>query len=411
MPTVYLHIGMPKTGTTFVQFLLRKNNAVLRKHGYDYVRTRYKFSNISNLRNAHFLIPEQMDENKNPLPDKDREIYKLVLPRVIASAKKFGNAIISDELLWLRENVPFKQFKDALNKKGIDLKVIVYLRRQDTFIESYWGQLVKINVKLPFKDYASLEHQDYLKLDFEKRLAYLEDIFGFENMIVRVYEREQFAGKNKNLVSDFLEAIGLGDKIDETTDFEGFNNPEFSSVNYSLGGIYLETKRLLNQVSTFHTKNNFVVEMLYNLMQKDENPDRTKTKIFTYSERLEFMKRYEASNQAVADKYLNGGSLYKEKIKNDNSEDASYTIEEITKICAQIIAAQHKELAATKKSLEKTQAKADKLKERYIEQKLTIKELKKTVKHQQSTINWITTSFPKKVVRKLKNTFKKKTLP
>lgn len=42
MATVYLHIGMPKTGTTFIQKTLRKNNGILKKQGYIYPDFRNK---------------------------------------------------------------------------------------------------------------------------------------------------------------------------------------------------------------------------------------------------------------------------------------------------------------------------------------------------------------------------------
>lgn len=404
MPTVYLHLGMPKTGTTFIQYCLRRNNELLRSYGYDFVRTKHRFDNISYLRNAHFLVPETVDEQGNPLSEEDLKIYKYVLKRVVASARKFGNAIISDEMLWIRDNAYFKRFKKDMDKREIDLKVIVYLRRQDTFVESYWGQTVKIDNKASFEEYLEfiqVENPDYLHLNYKKRLAKFEKIFGFDNMIVRVYERGQFGGRNKNLVSDFLEAVGLGDKIDETKDFEDYDNPDAGAVNYSIGGIYIETKRLLNQNYQFRTKNNFAVEILYKIMQKDPDYNRTRTSVFTYEQRLKFLEGFAKTNKAVADKYLggNGGSLFKDEIVDKGETPYDFSKEELVKLCSQVITHLQRKLTATEERL-------DRYIEAYAEKKDIIKEQNSLIKKQQKTIDWVTTPFLKKVIRKLKNMFK-----
>ncbi len=40
--TLYLHIGTHKTGTSAIQYVLRNNNKILRKHGLVYLKTSKK---------------------------------------------------------------------------------------------------------------------------------------------------------------------------------------------------------------------------------------------------------------------------------------------------------------------------------------------------------------------------------
>ena len=56
MATVYLHIGLPKTGTTSIQNLLWDNRTLLEKHSICYPDLGFRYPHVGYLRNAHFLI-------------------------------------------------------------------------------------------------------------------------------------------------------------------------------------------------------------------------------------------------------------------------------------------------------------------------------------------------------------------
>ena len=66
MKTVYLHIGMPKTGTTALQMFLPLNEEALSQNGFSYPLMPFEFENIGKRRNAHFLT---LWENKEDMPE------------------------------------------------------------------------------------------------------------------------------------------------------------------------------------------------------------------------------------------------------------------------------------------------------------------------------------------------------
>lgn len=390
MATVYLHVGMPKTGTTFLQALLFKNNKAIRKKGLSMVSVGYNFPNISRFRNGHFIIKDSLDENGNIDENLCNEIYNTCLSNILKEAKKYETLIITDELIWIKSETYIERFKTDLDANGVDLKILVYLRRQDMFLESYWGQMVKIYTTETFREYASVEHQEYLHLDYKKHLEYYESIVGNENLIVRPYERNQFGGKNNNLLSDFLMSIGYDDIIDIDTDLR----KKSAQTNPSISGVYLESKRVLNSVSTFRSKMNFFTNELW-LMNEDEEDVKKKSNAFFFSfkERVNIVKKYEETNDYIAKKYLNQDKLFYDEIKNDDENYYEITSDDVGLVLGRLLSNEYKKRIKYEKQIENYKEK--------------IRELKKENKKLQSTVNWMSVSFPKKVLRKIKNTFKK----
>jgi hypothetical protein len=70
MTTLYLHIGMPKTGTTAIQNFLTDNAEALKKYGICYPDLGFRYPSIGIPRNAHFLIAPYIDENGKKSPHR-----------------------------------------------------------------------------------------------------------------------------------------------------------------------------------------------------------------------------------------------------------------------------------------------------------------------------------------------------
>ncbi len=397
MATVYLHVGMPKTGTTYLQCLLTENNDSIRKKGLSMVNVGYTFPNISKYRNGHFIIRDAVNEEGKIDEKLNDEIYETCLSNILKEAEKYETLIVSDELIWIRSNNNISRFKKDLDNHGIKLKLIVYLRRQDTFIESYWGQMVKIYTVKTLREYSTEACRDHLQLDFKKQIEYYESILGVENIIVRPYERQQFAGKNNDLLSDFLLSIGYDDIISPADDLP----KKGSKSNPSISGIYLETKRVLNYYGAFRSKMNYFTKQLKKLNDLDGDVKRTSNNhFFSYKEKVDMVKRYEEGNNYIAKKYLNQDKLFYDEIKNDDENYSDYTTDDVGRICAKLLSDEYKMKNSAEKEVKKYKAMLEK-------SKADNRELKKENKKLQSTVDWMSVSFPKKVVRKIKNTLKK----
>lgn len=72
--------------------------------------------------------------------------YAPTLDKIAELGKTYDRILISDEGIWKiskkRENF-WSDLKSDLTDRGLDLKLIVYLRRQDSFVQSMYAQRVK----------------------------------------------------------------------------------------------------------------------------------------------------------------------------------------------------------------------------------------------------------------------------
>lgn len=373
MPTLYLHIGTPKTGTSAIQITLGTNAEILKKQNVVFPDFGLRYANAAKYRNAHFLIEEDDPEAKD---------YALALSKIIELSKTYETIVLSEENLW-RQEKRLDKFREDLNAQGIQLKVIVYFRRQDLYLQSQYAQHVKVYLKDTFEEYV--KSQDML-LDYYSRIQVFVEQIGKDNIIVRVYEKAQFL--NQNLITDFLHVIGI-------TDSEEFAEPK--EANTSLSGIYLETKRLLNRTAAFQTKDNFVIRYL-----KSAASDAGKTAsfsanhYFSYEKQMEFLAQFEESNQKIAREFLGReeGVLFTDKISTDIKpvQDA-YTTEEYVDILAEIILKQ-------KENIDVQNEKINSLNQKIKSQNTLISELKSPSGYAKHVIQY----GKKKILSKLKGT-------
>ena len=336
---LYLHIGTPKTGTTAIQNFLPMNRDLLEEQGFCYPDLGYRFYGVNQYRNAHFLVHRKICE-----PESEAEVRKAEDERFYEGLDKikeltnfYPNIIMSDENIWNgyknRENF-WQILKSALSERGIDLKVIVYLRRQDLVVESYYAQRVKIKINDNFQDYLDSEDIMYFKLDYYTQLKEIEQAIGKENIIVRVYEKKQYEGNGNTLISDFLNTLGL--ELDER-----YVSSDIV-VNTRLQGKYLEIKRILNRIDCFRTrKNNWTAKYLKVIQDEEEKTKSSlKCAYFTYEQRIAFLEKYKDGNEAIAREFLNreDGILFRAGIrKRDWEYNKSYSSEELVLICGKML--------------------------------------------------------------------------
>ena len=392
MLKLYLHIGMPKTGTTYIQSFLRLNNEVLKKEGYVYPEFGVRFDKIAANRNGHFLVSKLYDENRKRLKDKELEIQEECFDKLFRLFDMFPNVILSEESIWNSgERNRGKNFwvdlKSRLEARGVELKVIVYLRRQDLFIQSFWAQHVKENnLSDTLQEFINSPRFKRIQLDYCKRLNKISKVIGKENMLVRVYENDQYIGPQKTIVSDFLTTVGL-----EYND--SYENPP-RLVNRSLTGIYLETKRELNKIEGLVERKGYIQVLMRKAVESnDDLRSISSNEFMTGEETVAFLKKYDETNENVAREYLSreDGKLFYDNPKITSDGKSEYTVSDYVGVLADMIKIQ--------------KSKSEELLEKINQLKGENKELKAQNKKLQSTVDWVTASFPKKVVRKLKRIF------
>ncbi len=310
MATVYLCIGTQKTGTTMLQAFMRNNPEALAEQGYCYPDMGPELSGkLYKNRNAHFLLRPGLDV------EKSKRQMEMGYHIVEKAAEEYPYIVLSDEIIWYNCRIKPNFWEDILSDFGkinCKVKVVVYLRRQDDLVLSLWNQKVKgrTEISKDFKQWLG-EDMDHFPLDYYEHLKFIESKVGRENLLVRVYENGQFEGEEKTLLSDYLKTIGVvfNDKFDVEDEVK----------NEGLTNNFVEIRRILNSITGHEEMSEFFRQAVLNAnqCQKELYPEE-KTSIFSYEDRVAFLKPFEESSKKTAEEFLgrSDGVLFRKPVLN-----------------------------------------------------------------------------------------------
>ena len=304
---IYLHIGMPKTGTSAIQVFLAQNIEGLLARGISYPaleslkiakKGRVTSGNMGILSRA--LLPSFHADFPKDV-DSDALLAQLQNKIQTSHSKKI---ILSSEFLTV---VPEKGLIALYNTlKAYDMKIIIYLRAQEQFIQSVYAQRVKRHGEVESIEAFTQErlHEKSI-LNYYQLLNKFSNIFGKHNLIIKIYEKEQL--QNNNLLDDFLDVIGLQPNHGFVTTKKWVNKtPKKTAINLS---------RVLNNFTSFP-----LVSRLISLTMKTSHRPFFSEKMMINSKlQNEIISTFSDSNSQLAKVYLNrdNGVLFiQQKLKN-----------------------------------------------------------------------------------------------
>lgn len=321
-----IHIGMPKTGTTALQNFLLQNDDKLQKYGWGYpVLSEDEIPDMSDIEgngsngNAIYIYKASLASSHNQIWKKGMDVALKHL--------KNKNVIISAEGISVNGIEPF--ITDA-KKIYENVKVIVYLRRQDREIESLYNQHIKIGMEYgSFDKFVKSDTNLKKWLDYLAKLDSVSRIIGKENLLVRVYEKQQLIGND--IVTDFLSVLGIPSDQDEWK--------RIAKMNPSIEGNYLGIKRVINSIQGIE---GFLDYREWRDIQTDiydvcmalshSYKDKSEYGFFTIEQRKAFLGKFAAENEQIAREYLHreDGILFYDDVadypmyamKQDNSFEA-----------------------------------------------------------------------------------------
>lgn len=292
--TLLIHIGMPKTGTTALQNFLLQNDDQLQKYGWRYPLLSEKrisdMSDIEDSGNAFYMYRSSISNNKEVFEEGMEVALKYLEDKsVIMSAEGISRNGINP-------------FISAARQSYENIKVVIYLRRQDREIESLYNQHIKIGTEYgSFDKYIESDINREQYLEYLPKLDSVSRIIGKENLIVRVYEKQQLIGND--IVTDFFSILGIPLDRDEWRRNE--------KTNPSIKGNYLEIKRLVNSVqgieSLFDNKEWGEIQAdIYEVVIELSRfyKDKGEYGFFTRDERRAFLENFAAENEQIARTYL-----------------------------------------------------------------------------------------------------------
>ena len=278
---IIVHIGQHKTGTSTIQKFLEINQRALRNYGVCYP--------CSHNKHVHFakslLEDSGHKERLNVLfRDADRKTKKMVL-----SAEAFSKLDI-DEIRVLRK---------VLTRKNT-VKIVVYLKRQDLSLESRYIEVMKAGrLYRNMNQFLRAENVRF-QLNYYSFCKRWINVFGQENVDIRICERTQ----TPSLVKDFLSTVS------DILKYEDFKEVENKNV-----------KPNLNELRVFHgLMSDSVFSNAAECMTFVKDLTISGPKSYRLIERdqaLRIMENYKDSNAKLASEFLGrlDGKLFWEDVK------------------------------------------------------------------------------------------------
>jgi hypothetical protein len=280
---LYLHIGTHRTATSSIQKFLQSNFCKLIEKGVFHPHAAARHSDLV----GKLFQPG----NRNALADCAADI----IARAEAKPHPIHSITISDEDLSSRKDLsPIEGLMDHF-----DVKIVLFLRRQDLWLESWYQQNVKWQwnpdlAHLTFAEFMA-RRQAFFWIDYDSRLRSLEWMFGAENVICRVFEKGQMP---QGPIAAFCDAIGLKDRTGLTS---------VPTVNGSLSPVMTEFMRLL-PLDQLPAAQRHEVEKA--CAQADAHRAAESRLYLPAKARAAFMSDYARGNTAVARRYFGRDHLF-----------------------------------------------------------------------------------------------------
>lgn len=296
MAKVYLHIGAPKTATSTLQSVLAANYDKLLAGGVLYPRL------LRHGEAHHTLVCDLIEQYQGHsmadlwYGERTRgEAWQDLQREIQAQRQPVDTIILSSELFFGQtRNLQdmLADIRDRLSEH--ELKVVVYLRRQDQLYSSFYNQDIKGVRQWEYSAYQFYQTHQIFQHDYDEMLAIWSRAVGQENMVIRPYEPAQWVAED--IVQDFCAAIGIGPLKAGRT-----------SQNESLGATQLYIKQCLNRVGFDKGDNEAVLALLIKLHREEPLKHCCYIHRGLYGD---YRKAWMQVNKRLAERYLDGTPLF-----------------------------------------------------------------------------------------------------
>lgn len=360
--TIHLHIGIAKTGSTSIQEFLHNNRKQLAEKGYffpisptGFVLSHFRlqvYAQDTNRISTHKRIYGLYNEsqvlafNANTRNTFLKEVQSSPLNQLIISCESFTEFLVYPHEL--------TKLKDLLSEVTDDIRIIIYLRRQDKLLASRTSQSIKngepeVNIYGTPNDFlesinrnlwrgydynsTQSEFDDPIMLDrynYENLLSVWAKVFGPQNINVRIFNRQAMVGQN--LITDFLDTIGLP---------LGHEFILKENRNFSLGFQTYEFLRLLNEKFPFFNNDGQLNQLRPGLAGRFDKIENKPTFSLPLEISEHLLKVYRESNSNTARRFLGraDGELFPHDgpIRGHKQMDSNLSVDQSISITAQII--------------------------------------------------------------------------
>jgi hypothetical protein len=230
-PTIYLHIGLYKTGSTSIQATLFRNRAKLLAHGINYFAIGQNHSEtLHPLFSGHplgYRLNRLYGIDTQKKADRKNAATRKTLHREL-EANKSERFIISGEDLVTLSMDGITRMRDELAPFAKAFRVIVYVRDPFAYINSAFQERLRNGENFEQIAAAPLG-PGYVRIGQYNR------VFGRDNVDIRLFEPERFP--DGDLMADFLGAIGVDTAVGRELEVVRANEALSAEAAYLLNEI------------------------------------------------------------------------------------------------------------------------------------------------------------------------------
>lgn len=324
---LFLHIGAGKCGSTTIQDFLARNAEKLRELGY--LVPASDLTLTGTVTGDHIWFFER-------LIAEDAAASQEVLNRLLA-IQETASGDIQRAILLSAENLSEPRGAERLfdlAARHFDIFIIMYIRRQDEYLDSAWRQWwLKTD-----PDLWSWVIQNHQRIgNWRASLDPWVDAFGRERVTVRLFDRDMFIGND--LQADFSAAVGI--PFSELS-------PSGHEFNRSVNNLVAQLAASIRDVFVDIHDNDF-----YQMMRDtagDRVDKRPGESVFTPDQRNAILALYADSNAWVYENFFSDsgkdGELFAFDPASKGDAQALDPIDPVIGLLARVILKQRRALAA-----------------------------------------------------------------
>lgn len=297
----WLHIGMPKTGTTSIQRTLYRNRRALLALGYHYP----DFQDPQHVALVRRIARESGSRVPQPMVG-DCGDHRRLTDLLTGDAAGAHTSIVSSENFFQRPAClpglsprdgidPFAILQRAIAKtaeylEGCDVTVVAWLRRQDHWLMSMYNETVKTSLfDGPFDTF----HQYNIGADILRVAQLWIEAFGRDRVVLQSYDA--LARSKADVVDTFFDTVCPGMPRDTIRKLDAPRNPSLSIeglwLKSRINAMYKREGRKLDE-DTKRTIRRLVLDV------SRASPDPSRP-ILSLEERRRLMDRFLESNRRL----------------------------------------------------------------------------------------------------------------
>ncbi len=280
-----LHIGYHKTASTSLQAFCVANQAALAAEGILYPQT-------GRAGDQHGALANSFKAEATPAAQQTAA-ESLLLE---AKTKGFARLLVSSECFVEAKEVPANLAR-WLPPDQHQIRVLVYLRRQDDWIQSVYNEVTKDRYRRFDGDLWELRELRQGFADYQEMIQLWANAFGSSAITLRPFETGQFPPGG--VYEDFCQAWGW--------EFSRLQLP-LDEKNKSMQPDFIEFLRRCNRIRFTQPEHQRLVTALQALSDQDPNPN--KQGLLTLHQKRELLRNFAPGNQALARQYLGREELF-----------------------------------------------------------------------------------------------------